>query len=65
MKEMTLMENEIVPFKTIDVDFDGTLCYSKCPELDQPNTVLIGKIRTNIDIISCGNLPLPTQRASQ
>lgn len=26
------MENETVPFKTIAVDFDGTLCYSKCPE---------------------------------
>jgi hypothetical protein len=35
------MENETVPFKTIAVDFDGTLCYSKWPELGQPNLALI------------------------
>lgn len=28
-------------FQTIAVDFDGTLCYSKWPELDQPNLALI------------------------
>ena len=27
-------------FQTIAVDFDGTLCYSKQPELDQPNQAL-------------------------
>lgn len=28
-------------FQTIAVDFDGTLCYSKWPELGQPNLALI------------------------
>ena len=28
-------------FQTIAVDFDGTLCYSKWPELGQPNQALI------------------------
>ncbi len=28
-------------FQTIAVDFDGTLCYSKWPELGQPNHALI------------------------
>ena len=39
------MENETVPFKTIAVDFDGTLCYSNWPELGQPNTALIAYIQ--------------------
>ena len=39
------MENETVPFKTIAVDFDGTLCYSKWPELGQPNTALIAYLQ--------------------
>ena len=45
MKEMTLMENETIPFKTIAVDFDGTLCYSKWPELGHPNTALIAYLQ--------------------
>ena len=28
-------------FKTIAVDFDGTLCFSSWPELGEPNTPLI------------------------
>lgn len=32
------MENN---FKTIAVDFDGTLCFSKWPELGEPNQPLI------------------------
>ena len=28
-------------YKTIAVDFDGTLCYSSWPELGEPNTPLI------------------------
>ena len=31
----------MLDFQTIAVDFDGTLCYSKWPELDQPNLALI------------------------
>lgn len=27
-------------FQTIAVDFDGTICYSKWPELGQPNQAL-------------------------
>lgn len=42
---MTLMENETVPFKTIAVDFDRTLCYSKWSELGQPNTALIAYLQ--------------------
>ena len=30
-------------FQTIAVDFDGTLCYSKWPELGQPNQALQGQ----------------------
>ena len=32
---------KMLDFQTIAVDFDGTLCYSKWPELDQPNQALI------------------------
>ena len=32
---------KILDFQTIAVDFDGTLCYSKWPELGQPNLALI------------------------
>ena len=32
---------KILDFQTIAVDFDGTLCYSKWPELGQPNHALI------------------------
>jgi hypothetical protein len=32
---------KILDFQTIAVDFDGTLCYSKWPELGQPNQALI------------------------
>ena len=28
---------KMLDFQTIAVDFDGTLCYSKWPELGQPN----------------------------
>ena len=38
------MINEVkkmLDFQTIAVDFDGTLCYSKWPELGQPNQALI------------------------
>ena len=28
-------------FQTIAVDFDGTLCYSKWPDLGEPNRPLI------------------------
>ena len=31
----------MLDFQTIAVDFDGTLCYSKWPELGQPNQALI------------------------
>ena len=42
MKEKTAMKsNTTINFKTIAVDFDGTLCYSKWPELGQPNQALI------------------------
>ncbi len=34
------MKATIIP-KTIAVDFDGTLCYSKWPELGEPNKPLI------------------------
>ena len=33
--------NAIIIPKTIAVDFDGTLCYSKWPELGEPNKPLI------------------------
>ena len=32
-------------FQTIAVDFDGTLCYSKWPELGQPNHALFGYLK--------------------
>ena len=32
---------KMLDFQTIAVDFDGTLCYSKWPELGQPNQALI------------------------
>ena len=32
---------KMLDFQTIAVDFDGTLCYSKWPELGQPNLALI------------------------
>ena len=32
---------KMLDFQTIAVDFDGTLCYSKWPELSQPNQALI------------------------
>ncbi|MFR0848269.1 MAG: hypothetical protein ACLSG9_10200 [Eubacterium sp.] len=32
---------KMLDFQTIAVDFDGTLCYSKWPELGQPNHALI------------------------
>ena len=33
--------NNMQNFKTIAVDFDGTLCFSSWPELGEPNTHLI------------------------
>ena len=36
-----MKSNTTINFKTIAVDFDGTLCYSKWPELGQPNLALI------------------------
>mgnify|MGYP003315663366 CR=1 FL=1 len=33
--------NNMQNFKTIAVDFDGTLCFSSWPELGEPNTPLI------------------------
>lgn len=32
---------KMLDFQTIAVDFDGTLCYSKWPELGRPNQALI------------------------
>ena len=32
---------KMLDFQTIAVNFDGTLCYSKWPELGQPNQALI------------------------
>ena len=36
---------KMLDFQTIAVDFDGTLCYSKWPELGQPNLALIEYLR--------------------
>ena len=36
-----MKSNTTINFKTIAVDFDGTLCYSKWLELGQPNQALI------------------------
>ena len=35
------MNTELNQYKTIAVDFDGTLCYSSWPELGDPNRALI------------------------
>ena len=37
--------NNPINFQTIAVDFDGTLCFSKWPELGQPNEALIAYLR--------------------
>lgn len=34
-----------INFKTIAVDFDGTLCFSHWPECGQPNTALISYLK--------------------
>ncbi len=34
----------------IGVDFDGTLCYSKWPDLGEPNRPLIAYLRTQRDL---------------
>ena len=39
------MNNSVINFQTIAVDFDGTLCYSKWPELGQPNQALIAYLQ--------------------
>jgi len=50
-------------YKTIAVDFDGTLCYSSWPELGEPNTKLIEYLK---DWKSQGNkLILWTCRAGE
>ena len=36
-----IYNGKMLDFQTIAVDFDGTLCYSKWPELGQPNQALI------------------------
>ena len=37
-------------FTIIAVDFDGTLCYSKWPDLGEPNRPLIAYLRTQRDL---------------
>ena len=39
------MNNSVINFQTIAVDFDGTLCYSNWPELGQPNQALIAYLQ--------------------
>ena len=39
------MNNSVINFQTIAVDFDGTLCYSKWPELGQPNQALLAYLQ--------------------
>ena len=39
------MNNTAINFKTIAVDFDGTLCYSKWPDCGQPNHALIAYLQ--------------------
>ena len=39
------MNNSVINFQTIAVDFDGTLCYSNWPELSQPNRALIAYLQ--------------------
>lgn len=36
---------KMLDFQTIAVDFDGTLCYSKWPELGQSNHALIAYLK--------------------
>ena len=36
-------------YRIIAVDFDGTLCYSKWPELGEPNRPLIEYLRSQKD----------------
>ena len=39
------MTKTAINFKTIAVDFDGTLCYSEWPDCGQPNLALITHLR--------------------
>ena len=39
------MNNTAIHFKTIAVDFDGTLCYSEWPNCGQPNHALIAYLQ--------------------
>ena len=39
------MNNTALNFKTIAVDFDATLCYSKWPDYGQPNHALIAYVQ--------------------
>lgn len=39
------MNNTAINFKTIAVDFDGTLCYSEWPNCGQPNHALIAYLQ--------------------
>ena len=39
------MNDKIFEFKTIAVDFDGTLCYSEWPDCGPPNHALIAYLK--------------------
>ena len=39
------MNNNAIDFKTIAVDFDGTLCYSEWPDCGPPNLALIAYLQ--------------------
>ena len=45
INEIVPMKNETILFKMIAIYFDGTLCYSKWPKLDQLNTALISHLQ--------------------
>ena len=45
-----MKSNTTINFKTIAVDFDGTLCYSKWPDLGQPNQTLSNCLKNEITI---------------
>ena len=45
------MNNSVINFQTIAVDFDGTLCYSNWPELGQPNHALIASFRNGSEMV--------------
>ena len=39
------MNNSTIDYKTIAVDFDGTLCYSEWPDCGPPNLALIAYLQ--------------------